>query len=256
MTLLVLDTATDRCALALARTDHENGRHERANGSNNLIAENTRSIPRAHNEYLLPMLDELFVSAKLSPRDLAAIGFAAGPGSFTGIRISAAAAQALAVTAGAQVLPISSSRLLAAAALRQLTVENLTAAGLHGVQTVLRSRRNYVYVAEYSLSAAAVEEGGDYAEELKLELEADDLLLGDQELVDCPVPVGLLRIMEGSSGDNETTTFGATAIEVAITDLITLATADFAAGLGLPPEAAQPRYVEGDTPWQPRASSD
>ncbi len=255
MTLLVLDTATDRCALALARTEYESAEHE-SRGTADLIVEDTRSIPRAHNEHLLQMLDDLFASAKLSPRDLTAIGFAAGPGSFTGIRISAAVAQALAVTAHARVVPVSSSRLLATAAMRQLATDSAVDTQLQGVQTVLRSRRNYVYMAEFSVTEPARGQGSNHAAERQLALQADDLLLTDEELVARPVPAGWLRVMEGATADSETTTLGAKAIAVVISDLVALATQDLAAGLGLPPEGAQPRYVEGDTPWQPKAASD
>lgn len=252
MTLLVLDTATDRCALALsldAQTSERSGHR---------TVENTRSIPRAHNEHMLQMLDDLFATAHASPRDLTAIGFAAGPGSFTGIRISAAAAQALAVAAGAQVLPVSSSRLLAAAALRQFTQDGLPPDfpdGLQELQTVLRSRRNYIYVASFAVVGSASDDVS-----ARLMLKSDDVLLEDAALVERALPAGCLRVMAspdtGPNTAKDPCAAHTTPVDVAITDLLALARADLAQGLGLPPEGAQPRYVEGDTPWQPRVAGE
>ena len=229
MTLLVLDTATDRCSLAVS-----------VDGK---IFENTRSIPRAHNEHLLQMLDDLLVEAGVSPRALSAIGFAAGPGSFTGIRISAAASQALALAAGARVLPVSSSLLLASAARRQFAEQSGTDKDVpEGFQTVLRSRRNYAYLAAFSASGLPGEAGN-------LKLHADDVLLEDSDLVEQPLPAGWARVVEGQI---DADALGARAVEVKIADLLALAEAALAGGGGLPPEGAQPRYVSGDTPWKPQ----
>lgn len=216
MNLLVLDTATDRCALACSVA----GR----------IVENTRSIPRMHNEYLLQMLEELLAQAGIGPQELTAIGFAAGPGSFTGIRISAAVTQALAIGAQAVVVPLSSSALLARAA-RRAGVAKAAA----GVQTVLRSRRNFAYLASYSEDLRVV---------------ADDVLFADAALTEQPLPTGWVRVMDASA--QAAAEVGAAPVEVSVADLLALTETQLAAGGGLPPEGAQPRYVEGDTPWQPR----
>ncbi len=237
MTLLVLDTATDRCALALS-----------VGGK---VFENTRSIPRAHNEHLLQMLDDLFVEANLSPRDLTAIGFTAGPGSFTGIRISAAACQALAIAAGASVIPLSSSRLLASSARRQFADQKPLQAPESpqpplGFQTILRSRRNYVYLAEFAATP-------DAEASQALNLTNDDVLLEDAQVAQQRLPAGWVRVVEGQA---DASALGAYAIEVQVGDMLALAEAQLAAGGGLPPEGAQPRYVAGDTPWKPKSSGD
>ena len=231
MTLLVLDTATDRCALALS-----------VDGK---VFENTRSIPRAHNEHLLQMLDDLFAEASVSPRDLSAIGFAAGPGSFTGIRISAAACQALAIAADACVIPVSSSQLLAGAARRQFADQQAPA----GFQTILRSRRNYVYLADFAVVPASEASGAGQV----LALRADDVLLEDAQVAQQSLPEGWVRVVEGQ---DDADALNAYAVEVTVADLLALTEAELAAGGGLPPEGAQPRYVSGDTPWKPRAPVD
>ena len=225
MNLLAIDTATDRCAVACV--------------VNGVITENTRSIPRLHNEQLLPMLEELLERAAIRPRDLQAIAFAAGPGSFTGIRISAAVAQAVALAASAGVLPISSSRLLACAAQRTFGSGQTQQAHAEQppeiVQTVLRSRRHYAYLASFAAD---------------MQVLSDDRLLSDTDLRGTPVPENGVRVMAAT--EEECHALTAQAISVEITDLLDLAGVDYAAGKVLPPAGAQPRYVAGDTPWKPQ----
>ena len=63
--------------------------------NDNLIAEYTTNYKKTHSQTLLPMLDEII---KMTEQDLAeidAIAVAAGPGSFTGLRIGAATVKGL-----------------------------------------------------------------------------------------------------------------------------------------------------------------
>ena len=229
LNLLVLDTATDRCALACS-----------VDGK---VFENTRSIPRLHNKYLLEMLSELFDAAEISPRALSAIGFAAGPGSFTGIRISAAVSQALAVGAGASVVPLASSRLLAQAAKRtQLLPDTVLGTQgnkmLGGIQTVLRSRAKFAYLGSFEFG------GADSFERV-----AQDRLMDDAALAAQPLPEGWVRVMDASA--DEAAALGAVPVALEVADLLMLTEQALAWGDELPAEGAQPRYVEGDTPWLP-----
>lgn len=61
----------------------------------NLIAEYTVNYKKTHSQTLLPMLDEIATMVQLDLETIDAIAVAAGPGSFTGLRIGSATAKGL-----------------------------------------------------------------------------------------------------------------------------------------------------------------
>ena len=72
------------------------------------IEERRIDSPRRQAEQLLPLVQELLASANLRLADLHGIAFGRGPGSFTGLRVAAAAAQGLGLASGLPLLPVSS----------------------------------------------------------------------------------------------------------------------------------------------------
>jgi len=60
-----------------------------------LLGEYTLNYKKTHSQTLLPMLDELREMLELDLDSLDAIAVAAGPGSFTGLRIGSATAKGL-----------------------------------------------------------------------------------------------------------------------------------------------------------------
>ena len=93
MKLLVLDTSTEWCSAALWLDGQIQARR--------VLAE------QRHSSLLLPMVDELLRAAGLTLRTLDGIGYGAGPGSFTGLRIACAVTQGLAFGADLPVVGVS-----------------------------------------------------------------------------------------------------------------------------------------------------
>jgi tRNA threonylcarbamoyladenosine biosynthesis protein TsaB len=91
--LLSLDTATECCSAALLIEGH-------------LLSRETE-LPRGHAERILPMIDELLGEAGIGLRQVQAIAFGRGPGSFTGVRLATSIAQGLAFGSGLGVIAIS-----------------------------------------------------------------------------------------------------------------------------------------------------
>ncbi len=104
-----------------------------------LLAEYTTDYKKTHSQTLLPMLDELRNMIELDMETVDAIAIAAGPGSFTGLRIGAATAKGLGL------------------ALEKPLVEVPTLEGLaynlwgtqHLVCPLMDARRNQVYTGIY-----------------------------------------------------------------------------------------------------------
>ena len=70
-------------------------------------------MTRGQAEHLMPMLDQTLAEAGVAWGDLDAIGVGVGPGNFTGIRISVAAARGLALSLGIPAIGVSGFEALA-----------------------------------------------------------------------------------------------------------------------------------------------
>ncbi len=102
MKLLAIDTAAEACSAALSIRGE--------------ILERFEIQPRRQSELILAMMDELLAKAGIKPKELDAIAYGAGPGSFTGVRIAAGVAQGAAFGCDLSVISVST---LAALAQRQ-----------------------------------------------------------------------------------------------------------------------------------------
>ncbi len=130
--VLAIETSGALCTVALSMDGNRFVRSEH--------------VEKKHNERLLPLLTELVGMTGLSRpaliSKLHAVAFGRGPGSFTGVRIAAAAAQAIALAADVPILRVSSSELLAE---RMLALRP----EVPGVLTSIRSRRDLHYLAAW-----------------------------------------------------------------------------------------------------------
>ena len=106
-----------------------------------LIAEYTTQFKKTHSQTLLPMLDEVIrrVDFRLDEVDL--ISVAAGPGSFTGLRIGSATAKGLALALDKPIAAVPTVDALA-----------LNVWGARGIVCpILDARRNQVYTGLYHM---------------------------------------------------------------------------------------------------------
>ena len=104
-----------------------------------LTAEYTMNFKKTHSQTLLPMLDEIANMLELDLNTIDAIAVAAGPGSFTGVRIGVAAAKGLAWPGDKPCAPCS-------------TLESMAwqVAHMEGeICAVMDARRNQVYAARF-----------------------------------------------------------------------------------------------------------
>jgi tRNA threonylcarbamoyladenosine biosynthesis protein TsaB len=85
--ILAFDTSAAQCAAALLSGER-------------LLARRTEAMQRGQAERLLPMLEEVLAEAGTTWSALDAIAVCTGPGNFTGIRLSVAAARGIALALG------------------------------------------------------------------------------------------------------------------------------------------------------------
>ncbi|MGE5525879.1 MAG: tRNA (adenosine(37)-N6)-threonylcarbamoyltransferase complex dimerization subunit type 1 TsaB [Rhodospirillaceae bacterium] len=125
MKILALDTSTEYCSTAVWK--------------DGAIVERDVHAGQSHSELLLGMIDDVLSETGLAVRDVDAIAYGAGPGTFTGLRIGCGVAQGLAYAAERPLVAIGT--LLAMA----------TGSGARRVVCCLDARMQQVYYAAYEL---------------------------------------------------------------------------------------------------------
>ena len=127
MNLLAIDTSTTSTVLGLLLGKK--------------IVDHTVVDAKKHSREILPAIATLMSKSDLALRDIDAIVFGQGPGSFTGLRIAVGVVQGLAYGAGLSVIPVSSMAVLAQA---QITHDG-------PVFVALSARLEEIYYGSYTL---------------------------------------------------------------------------------------------------------
>ena len=126
MKILAIDSSGLVATVAIVEDDH-------------LIAEYTIHHKKTHSQTLMPMLEEVKNMVELELKSVDAIAVAAGPGSFTGLRIGAATAKGLAMGLNKPIVEVP-------------TLEGM-AYQMYGGQAlvcpIMDARRNQVYTGLY-----------------------------------------------------------------------------------------------------------
>jgi tRNA threonylcarbamoyladenosine biosynthesis protein TsaB len=149
MRILAVDTTTTSGSIALL----DDGA---------LVGEINSRTPGSHSARLLPSVDHLLRLAAWDIRDVDGFAVAAGPGSFTGIRVGLSTVKALAFASGKPVAPVSS---LSALALK------LREAGGRLLCPLIDAKKGEVYAALYELGRRGLREiirQGAYAPDVLL----------------------------------------------------------------------------------------
>ncbi|WP_166269046.1 tRNA (adenosine(37)-N6)-threonylcarbamoyltransferase complex dimerization subunit type 1 TsaB [Marinobacter caseinilyticus] len=226
MNLLALDTSSEGCSVALL--------------SGGKVTDRFEIAPRGHTRLLMPMVKALLAERELRVSSLDAIAFAAGPGSFTGLRIATGVVQGLAFGLDIPVVPVSSLAVLAAGAAR-----DLADGGEGAIAVAVDARMNEVYWGCFHCTD-------------------NDLQPVSEEQV-CPpdrvsLPDGFSRWIGTGSGWSFRDQMPAAVVErisrIDVTavpharDIIVLAVAAWQRGRYLSAAEAQPVYLRNEVTWK------
>jgi tRNA threonylcarbamoyladenosine biosynthesis protein TsaB len=192
--------------------------------------------PREQTERLLATTDELLAAAGIDLASLDGIAFGRGPGSFTGLRVSAAVAQGLSVASGVPLLPVSSLLCLAERAWHEAPFERAL--------VCVDAHMGEVYWAIAERRGGAVEIVGDER-------------LGAPADVAAPGPAPWYAIGDGFAAHAEALASLTREAAKVLPELVPSAAAllprakrDLAAGVATAPSAALPVYLREHTAWR------
>lgn len=204
------------------------------------LSQRSIATPREQTERMLPLVDELLADADLRIADLDAIVFGRGPGSFTGLRVSAALAQGLALAADLPIVAVSSLQALSQRAWREL--------GITSSLVCVDARMGEVYSAAYGIRdgrayALAEERLGPPACVEETQTAAGSgpwSAIGNGWAAHGEALGAILSRAERVVAD----------LQPAARDLLPQAVDDFEAGRLLAPETALPVYLRNEDAWR------
>ncbi|MFY0991296.1 tRNA (adenosine(37)-N6)-threonylcarbamoyltransferase complex dimerization subunit type 1 TsaB [Halomonas sp. C05BenzN] len=228
--LLALDASSSACSAALLR---------RRSGANDELLSRFEMTPREHTRRLLPLVDEVLAEAGIAPSALDAVAYGRGPGSFTGLRIAAGAAQGLAYGLDRPLIGVSTLAALALGAHRRHHFRWLV--------TALDARMGEIYVAAWQCRDGLPE---PLSEEAVMPPSRLRLPAGheDQDWVGIGSGWGLWDAMpvavQAGIGQR------LPEVEADAADMALLAMQDLEAGRGRPAHLVQPVYLRDQVAWK------
>lgn len=223
--ILAVDTATENCSVALMIGDDVISRCEYA--------------PREHTTKILPMIDAVLADAGIKLKQLDALAYGRGPGSFTGVRIGIGIAQGLAFGANLPMIGVSTLAAMAQGSFRLHQADH--------VLTAIDARMGELYWAQYQRKT-----------------DGDWLLLGNEQVI---APDILLANVQADTNTWLTAGTGWEAYPELLTqlpfnaqlgsvlypdsqDMVYLAKYAFARGEIVTAEAASPIYLRDTVTWK------
>ncbi len=224
--ILAIDTATEACSVALYDQGETLAHFE-------LCA-------REHTQRILPLVQQVLAEAGLSLKQLDALAFGRGPGSFTGVRIGIGIAQGLSLGAELPLLPVSTLLTMAQGAYRQTGAEQVLAAidarmgevywgeFTRNTQGVWSGENTETVIKPEQLLARTVERNGRFAT-VGTGWEAYPHLLGESPAADLFDGKMLLPQAE---------------------DMLPLALQLWENGIRVNPEDAEPTYLRNEVTWK------
>lgn len=138
--ILAIETSTSACSVGLRVGAEVFSRHE--------------VLARRHQERLPTMIDELLAESGIGAEDLSGVAFGCGPGSFTGLRLAAATAQAWGLAHDLPVLAVSSLQALALRAAWEFP-------NACEICVLVKARIGEVYRADFDWSGETLERMGN-----------------------------------------------------------------------------------------------
>jgi tRNA threonylcarbamoyladenosine biosynthesis protein TsaB len=198
------------------------------------------ATPREQTERLLALTDELLAAVGIGLPDLHGIAFGRGPGSFTGLRVSAAVAQGLAAVSGVPLLPVSSLLCLAETAWHE--------AGCDRALVCVDAHMGEVYWAVAERRGAFIEIVGEERLAAPAEVAAPEFAAGGAAW--CAVGSGFAAHAEPLAAVTRGATKVLPALVPAAAGLLPQAKRDLAAGRATAPSAALPVYLRENTAWR------
>ncbi len=141
MKILAIDTATKVASVAILE-------------DNNVLAEKSVMSNQNHSEVLLSLVQEVLETAGVTIKDIEEYAISNGPGSFTGLRVSAATIKGFAYKENSNIYEVCTLDSLAYNALSEIVKGT--------VVSIIDARRKQVYYGIYELENNNINHLGEY----------------------------------------------------------------------------------------------